>query len=376
MSDGGSRGLARLAGGILLAISALASTPGPAACAEIDSLTDRARGLADASEQLEGRLNDALRTGVARANQTSEGCNEETLYRELRRALVTPFIGHVLTESLNEDGMLDRRRIRREESIYRDLDVLDAISVHWKDLSAVVRVGETLTGVDKIGHFIVEGWQYFEIAYREGDGIAAAMAWGKRTERTYFGLYTTGVFSYADLVADFEGMRFWLRVLGGADDPLDRGWRAKRPYVTCGRRFWIAGDRRWRLARELDLDRYVTPVWDEAVNCCRYRNEEIEGLVRARIAELSEAAAVDYTCPVDSAACARARERYGVWAPELLHPDCLGAPAPERPWWHFWKGAGSGATSRIAGLLAETSAGATAPGLGPPAERRTPRSTR
>jgi hypothetical protein len=31
----------------------------------------------------------------------------------------------------------------------------------------------------------------------------------------------------------------------------------------------------------------VTPVWDEAVNCCSYRNQKIEALVRARIAELS-----------------------------------------------------------------------------------------
>ncbi len=321
---------------IVVSILALASIASPIRGAEIDSLTDRAVVLDDSSDRLERRLNDALEAAVTRANQVSEGCDEETLYRELRRALATPFIGHVIAESLNEDERLDRRRIRREDSIYRDLGLLDNISVHWKDLSAVVRVGEALIGVDKIGHFVVEGWEYFETAYLEGRGIAAAMEWGERTERSYFGRYTTGVFSYADLVADFEGMRFWLHVLGRADDPLDTGWRASRPYVTCGRRFWIAGERRWRLSRELDLDRYVTPVWDEAVNCCGYRNEEIEALVRARIAELSKAAGADYTCPVDPGVCARARERYGAWAPRLLHPSCLAAPSPGRPWWRFW----------------------------------------
>jgi hypothetical protein len=309
---------------------------GPTQAAEIDSLTDRALVLADSSERLERRLNDALEAGVTRANQESTGCDEETLYRELRRALATPFIGHVIAEALNEDEQLDRRRIRREDSIYRDLGLLDNISVHWKDLSAVIRVGEALIGVDKIGHFVVEGWEYFETAYLEGEGIAAAMEWGERTERSYFGRYTTGVFSYADLVADFEGMRFWLRVLGQADDPLETGWRANRPYVTCERRFWIAGEQRWRLSRELDLSLYVTPVWDEAVNCCGYRNEEIDALVRARIAELSEAADADYTCPVHPDACAQARERYRAWSPRLLHPDCLVAPLPGRPWWRFW----------------------------------------
>ncbi len=322
---------------MLVSILALGSTAGPLRAAEIDSLTDRALALDDSSAPLERRLNAALEVGVSRANQESPGCDEETLYRELRRALATPFIGHLIAESLNEDESLDRRRIRREDSIYRDLGLLDNISVHWKDLSAVVRVGEVLIGVDKIGHFVVEGWEYFETAYLEGAGIAAAMDWGERTEKTYFGSYTTGVFSYADLVADFEGMRFWLRVLGRADDPLHTGWRDRRPYVSCRRRFWIAGARRWQLSRELDLDRYLTPVWDEAVNCCSYRNGEIEALVQARIAELSEAARVDYRCPVDPDACARARERYGAWAPRLLHPSCMGAQPSGRPWWRFWE---------------------------------------
>lgn len=324
--------------GALFAVSMLApaSIASPIRAAEIDSLTDRAVVLDDSSTALERRLNDALETGVARANQVSSGCDDEAvLYRELRRALATPFIGHVIAESLNEDEALDRRRIWREDSIYRDLGLLDNVSVHWKDLSAVVRVGETLIGVDKIGHFVVEGWEYFETAYLDGEGVAAAMDWGERTERTYFGTYTTGVFSYADLVADFEGMRFWLRVLGRADDPLGAGWRDGRPYVSCARRFWIAGEKRWRLSRKLDLDRYVTPVWDEAVNCCSYRNEEIAALVRARIAELSEATGADYTCPIDPDVCARARERFGAWAPRLLHPSCLAVPSPARPWWRF-----------------------------------------
>jgi hypothetical protein len=319
----------------ILTIAFLISIASATRSAEIDSLTGRTVSLADSSDALERRLDQALEAGVLRANQASEDCDEDALYRELRRALATPFIGHVIAEALNQDETLDRRRVRRVDSIYRDLDLLDNVSVHWKDLSAVVRVGDALIGVDKLGHFLVEGWRYFEIAQLEGEGIPAAMEWGERAERTYFGLYTTGVHSYADLVANFEGMRFWMRVLGSADDPLDTGWRSSRPYVTCRRRFWLAGEKRWRFSRKVDLADYATPVWDEAVNCCSYRNQEIEALVRARIAEVSEADQVDYTCPLDRDGCARARQRYGEWAPRLLHPTCLAAPSPARPWWRF-----------------------------------------
>jgi hypothetical protein len=308
----------------------------PAAAAEIDSVTRRGEPLTDSAPALERRLNEALEAGVDRANGSPTPCDEAALYRGLRRALASPFIGHVIASSLDDDDALDRRRVRRVDSVYRDLGLLENISVRWKDLSSVIRVGDTLIGVDKIGHFFVEGWAYFETAYLDGEGVEAAMDWGEDTESSYFGHYTTGVHSWADLAANFEGMRFWLRVRGGARDPLGGGFGRNRPYVRCTRRYWLVGPRQWTLARRLDLSDYVTSAWDEAVNCCSYRNEEIEAKVRARIAALSEAAGVDYTCPLDPAACAEVRERYGEWAPRLLHPDCLAAPAPDRPWWRPW----------------------------------------
>jgi hypothetical protein len=304
--------------------------------AEIDTITDRQLPLRDSTRALEERFNGVLRQGIARANEGPEPCDERRLYDELRRALASPFIGHRIAESLNADETFDKRHIHLRDSIYRDLGLLDAVSVHWKDLSAVVRIGDTLVGVDKLGHFFVEGWGYFEDAYLVGDGLPDALDWGEFTERTWFGRYTTGVYSYADLVANFEGMRFWLRVRGAVRDPIDPGWRANRPHVVCRRRFWIAGARRWTLARELELDRHVSPVWDEAVNCSSYRNPEIEARVKARIAEQSEADGADYTCPVEPDACAEARERYGDFAPRLLHPSCLASPPAPKPWWRFW----------------------------------------
>ncbi len=161
------------------------------------------------------------------------------------------------------------------------------------------------------------------------------MTWGEGAEDTYFGHYTTGVRSHADLVANFEGLRFWLRMIGAGDDPLSPGAR-RRPYVRCGRWLGLFGERRWRVARGVDLGDYVTPVWDEAVNCCSYRNDEIEALVHGRVDELSASMGRDLSCPIDAAACVDARERYGQWAPRLLHRACLEASPPRRPWWRFW----------------------------------------
>ncbi len=309
---------------------------GAVAAAEIDGVTRRDEPLRDARRGIERRFDAALQEAVDQANESGSVCDVAALRSALRDAFAWPFIGHSITESLDADETLDRRRVLRSDSIYRDLGLLDGVSLHWKDLSSVVRVGDTVMGVDKIGHFVVEGWAYFERSQLDGEGVDAAMTWGEDTEDTYFGRYTTGVRSYADLVANFEGLRFWSRLVGEGADPLAKRSRRARPYVKCGRRLGLFGERRFRVVRGFDLDDYVTPVWDEAVNCCSYRTPEIEAMVDARIAELSQAMGTDLTCPVDPGACGAARKRYGAFALRLLHPKCLAAEPPSRPWWRIW----------------------------------------
>lgn len=301
---------------------------GPSArAAEIDSFTDRHQALRNAAPQLDAWLNAHLREGVKNANAAAPGCDEGTLREEIRDTFSFPFVGHFVAEELNEMEALDKRHVRLEESVYRDLGLFDAVSVHWKDLSAVVRVGEAQVGVDKIGHFLAEGWKYYEIALLEGEGVEAAMDWGESAERSYFGLFTTSVYSYADLVANLEGLRFWTHLVGDGPDPLGVPADADPPYVVCSEGSGD-GPERWALRREVELAHYVSSAWDEAVNCPRYRSEAIAERVRQRVAALGR----EYRCPVRPVACVEARERYGDRAERLLHPRCLEA---ERPWWHL-----------------------------------------
>ncbi|MBL1278781.1 MAG: hypothetical protein COA33_000790 [Fluviicola sp.] len=62
-------------------------------------------------------------------------------------------------------------------------------------------------GTDKLGHFFAQGFEYFEIAREKG--VEAALMYGIRTELGKFGLRTTGVFSYADLEANEDGLKFY-----------------------------------------------------------------------------------------------------------------------------------------------------------------------
>jgi hypothetical protein len=303
--------------------------------AEIDSVTHRRQELRNSMRILNSKINDFLREGVERANERGKGCDEKALYKSVRKAIVSPFIGHALAERFNADEDLDSRRVRFEESIYQDVGLFDAISVHLKDLSAVIRLEDHLVGVDKIGHFFVEGWKYFKIAYLDGDGVEAAIRWGERAERTYFGFLTTGIYSYADLAANFDGMRFWLRVLGQQKDPLKKGFFFNRSYAKCSKRFW-SREPYWRVRRRVDLGDFVNGAWDEGMNCARYSNEQIAAAIRRRVGEREESDGEKYSCPIDHGKCVAARERYGLYAHAVLHPLCVEAEEERSFFDLFW----------------------------------------
>lgn len=321
---------ARLTAIVLLLVIA----PAPMA-AEIDSYTLRHQSLPDASAPLNDWFNQRLRDGIARANEAmAEDCQPELLYRHIRRAFATPFIGHLITEDLDTLPDLPKYRVSLEQSIYRDMGVVDGVSLHLRDLSAVMNVNGTLIGTDKIGHFLVEGWSYFQKGYRdEGVSLEAAMRWGTFTERTYFGLMTTGMLSYADLAANFDGMRFWLHLLGEARDPI-AGLFQPRPYISC-REQDSTGKAYWQLKREVRLDKYINPAWDEAVNCQTYRNPEIAILVNRRILQQSLQNGGDQVCPIKPKACYEAASHYGEYRYDVIHPRCLESAPASKPWWKW-----------------------------------------
>ena len=126
------------------------------------------------------------------------------------------------------------------------------------------------------------------------NGDALALALSSFSETGQWGLEGPGVQSYADIVSNWEGYRFWTNLTSG-DHPL----------VKC------EGER-WIVMRDFDWSEYINPAWDEAINC---------SVPKPEIAKLITTPA----CPVDSKACHALAKLYGPHAAQLLHPKCLEA---------------------------------------------------
>ena len=338
--------LATVRAAALAAVLVLAPLQAGVSAAEIDSVTPRGIALADSLQAINAIFRQRLREGVARANarqddfaamDSSEFCDRDRLYTEVRQAVFGSFLprwglrGYDLDRQMRELLAGQSHGLPLDDSIYRDLDYLEGPSLRLKALSDVVLIDGHLIGLDKIGHFFAEGWAYFERTHAQGESLEQAMQWGSRQEAGKFGYATTGIYSYADLVANLHGWRFWNRLVRAQDDPL-RGLIANRlgsPYVRCELQILASirhGKlvRAWKLRKSFDLAEYVDGAWDEANNCNSYADPVIEAKVDARI----EQVAPGFRCPLDPAQCRRASERYGGLASFLLHPSCLNAGEP------------------------------------------------
>jgi len=294
--------------------------------AETDSFSSRGVEVSNSVRVINKKLNRWIEEGIEAANEIAtkknNACDEKVLYQSIKNAVSKPFIGHSIAVKLSEGQELDLIEVDFEDSVYQDFRFFDGISVHLKGLIPLVKFNEHFVGLDKLGHFFVEGWEYFEKAYLDEGGISAAQDWGEKAERTYFGWLTTGIYSFADLTVNFEGMRFWLRVLGQERDPINNGFFMNRPYVRCSRYFWEKKSR-WRKNRSFTLSSFLNGLWDEANNCSKYRNERIARLVEDQVTKQEEMTHEDLSCPLNPRECKKGLKLYEEFAPRLLHPSCL-----------------------------------------------------
>jgi hypothetical protein len=93
---------------------------------------------------------------------------------------------------------------------------------NYLTISSTVKVYESQFGTDKIAHFFQQGYAYYKIYNRAvargglapDQALRKAIEWGQMTERTFYGTLVSGVYSNADLCANFVGMKFYQNLTG------------------------------------------------------------------------------------------------------------------------------------------------------------------
>lgn len=99
-------------------------------------------------------------------------------------------------------------------------------------LSPTVLLDGVYMGLDKIGHFMQQGYSYYQIVARQGRPLSDAEQWGHETEAAAgippgggmpqpYGLASTGVYSPADLEANRRGYEFYTWLATNPNTPFD-----------------------------------------------------------------------------------------------------------------------------------------------------------
>lgn len=139
---------------------------------------------------------------------------------------------------------LSTHRFRAKPSKYKT-SYQDSIYIlsptNYITISPTVRLCGSEFGTDKIEHLFQQGYAYYRIykkAFATGltaeDSTRRAIKWGQMTERTYFGSLVSGVFSNADLYANYVGLKFYM----GLTQPLTIGGVTRRPVLKLSDGLW------------------------------------------------------------------------------------------------------------------------------------------
>src|SRR5690606_31300933 len=133
-------------------------------------------------------------------------------------------------------------------------------------MSAIINLGGHKIGVDKLEHLFDRGYAYFEEHYLNKKGIEETLINGVWWEKALYGgkKWGTGVFSYGDLAANFNGMRFWNDILGKNRDVLGE---SIDPYILCH-------DNKWIQINQVDITHYIDASYDEAINCSKFTTKK------------------------------------------------------------------------------------------------------
>lgn len=151
---------------------------------------------------------------------------------------------------------VERLQPDRRSSIYAGHPLWAARVAKLFGVGPTIKLNDVLIGSDKLGHFLSQGRKFYFRYLKLRDETEAAKH-SAYTERALFGQMTTGVYSNADLVANYEGYRFYRSLF---EDDIVPG----KPAILK----WD-GDQ-WVVQRPFTWADHVNEYWDEALNVNHY----------------------------------------------------------------------------------------------------------
>ncbi len=244
---------------VALLLLVVALTAGRSSALETDQYLAWGRPLADSTPVLNAWFNLRLQEIVREANAGARPPGPRRMTVAMERALRKVVVFHAPDNYAENSPLVHRVPGTPDEelrywslSIYGDSPPLEPSRL--MPLASTIEAGGVRFGLDKLAHFVSVGWLYYkDLSDQLENGVPMEQAVRRIIQKGIDGelLYlvgyrVSGVFSIADLEADYQGMLFYRDLCSGPDPVLE---------MRKGR---------WIIRHPIDLGRYITPEWDES----------------------------------------------------------------------------------------------------------------
>lgn len=280
--------------------------------AETDHYSVDPSEVVDIAESLNRRANDYLSLAV----KQTKGCHEQALYKKLKIYFANHSKGKLGKELVLGDDF-KKVNVAHNDSVYANWGILNGFLLGRKKasksplgLAPLIKIGDQVIGTDKIEHMFGMGFSYFHRFYFKEKSLFRVLKYGIFSEKTILGgnRLATGVFSYADLAANFNGMRFWNHILGLRKDIIghDIG-----PYVECVEDKFVIVKK-----NPIDFRNYIDASMDESINCAKFASRGGKNRFYSNMKKLDQV----NRCPMDEDKFLEMVFKYEVYVPGRKEP--------------------------------------------------------
>lgn len=325
-------------------------TTGSTLAYEVDQFTNRDKVPADSTADINMIIKERIEKAVSNSNNQFFGlkqvdCQKDNkearrvLFENLKSYLVSNSDVGLVEKQVMKDENIDKRIIAVDQSIYNEAQQKNVILkgiLKTFGIAPVIQVNEVQIGTDKLGHFLNEGYTLYLQNFSQSDEVKRkynTALFNKSTENDYFGLKTTGIKSYADLAANYEGYQFWNRMCGKIyetstqeeKDYFQKNKCTKNAYIRCsidletGKGQWTINE-----LNKFNIEDYITPAWDESINCSGFR-EDMQSDIKSALSRRAYTYKGDpkKPCPAEPSKCKQITNKYSHSAmAHVISPEC------------------------------------------------------
>lgn len=287
---------------------------------EVDSFTNRHHIPEDSTQIIDDYINQKIIEAVSEANRDNsylagKGCHYWNLRRQIKKRFVAGPKGLYTTSPValfvDKGKFLEQylTRTKKRNSIYGDISYLRRPLMMVPRFAPLVFTNNSLIGSDKFSHLFNLGYLYYR-RFEHGESTEDILKYGLRGESGLWGGATTGVISYGDLVANFQGLRFFLHLFGKGIDPLTKEDLTGNGIITCKYG-------RYEVSRRISFSDFIDDGMDEGINCSHFTSRYVAKKVQEKMDHLGMA------CPMENNRCSILREKYKGFEKYLLSDECI-----------------------------------------------------